>query len=127
MKEYVGEEKKIAILFSDIIGYTNFAETLPPYDVVHVLNRYYFQMDKIITQHKGTISDFIGDGILALFGIDDQEDAPLHSVKSGLEMFVAVQKLNNYLKPMFNRTFQIRIGIHYGNVVVGTFGSINQK
>ena len=127
ISEYVGEEKKIAILFSDIIGYTPFAESLPPYDVVHVLNRYYFQMNKIITQNHGMVSDFIGDGICALFGVDEGYDAPLNSVKSALEMFQAVQALNNYLQPMFHRTFQIRIGIHYGNAVVGTFGALHQK
>ena len=127
MQEYVGEEKKIAILFSDIIGYTPFAESLPPYDVVHVLNRYYFQMNRIVTENQGTVSDFIGDGILALFGIDDGYDAPFQAVNAALQMFEAVQRLNIYLQPMFNRSFQIRIGIHYGNVVVGTFGALHQK
>ena len=84
-------------------------------------------MDRIVTENQGTVSDFIGDGILALFGIDDGDDAPFQAVNAALQMFEAVQRLNIYLQPMFNRSFQIRIGIHYGNVVVGTFGALHQK
>ena len=59
----LGQEKDLAILFTDIENYTEFAEALPPYDVVHVLNRYYQTMNEIIVQHKGVISDVAGDGM----------------------------------------------------------------
>ena len=62
----LGQEKNLAILFTDIENYTEFAEALPAYDVVHVLNRYYQTMNEIIVQHKGVISDVAGDGILKI-------------------------------------------------------------
>jgi len=86
----VGEEKQIAILFSDI-------------------------------------SDYIGDGIMALFGIEDSDGAAFRAVKAGLEMFKAVDSLNPYLEMMYGSSLQIRIGVHFGEVVVGTIGIANMK
>ena len=60
----LGKEIDLAILFTDIENYTQFAEAFPAYDVVHVLNRYFQTMNEIIVQHKGIISDVAGDGIL---------------------------------------------------------------
>jgi adenylate cyclase len=123
----VGEEKQIAILFSDISGYTPFAESLLPYDVIHVLNRYFHLMGKVIQRNGGYIGDYIGDGIMALFGIEDSDGAAFRAVKAGLEMFKAVDSLNPYLEIMYGRGFQIRIGVHFGEVVVGTIGIANMK
>ncbi|MCI0695214.1 adenylate/guanylate cyclase domain-containing protein [candidate division KSB1 bacterium] len=123
----VGEEKKIAILFADISGYTSFCEALPPYDVIHVLSRYFHLMGKVITRQGGYISDYIGDGIMALFGIEDPAGTALRAVKAGVEMLAMVEKLNPYLEMMYNKSFQIRIGVHYGEVVVGTIGVANMK
>ncbi|MDN5205524.1 adenylate/guanylate cyclase domain-containing protein [Fulvivirgaceae bacterium BMA10] len=122
MRHY-GEEKRIGILFCDIIGYTPFAESLPAYDVVHVLNRYYFQMNQVIERNGGEISDFIGDGLLALFGTNNTNNCAINAVKAGLEMNKAMKELNPYLQSMYGKTFEIRIGVHYGNVVIGTFGN----
>jgi len=123
----VGEEKQIAILFADISGYTSFCEALPPYDVIHVLSRYFYLMGKVITRHGGYISDYIGDGIMALFGIENPAEAALRAVKAGVEMLAAVEKLNPYLEAMFKKSFHIRLGVHYGEVVVGTIGVANMK
>src|SRR5436305_8583209 len=70
----IGEEKKLAILFADIRGFTPFAERLLPYDVVHVLNRYYYEVGRAISEHGGRIDNYMGDGLLALFGIDDTKE-----------------------------------------------------
>ena len=125
--DHAGEEKKLAILFCDIEGYTSFAESLPPYDVVHVLNRYYMLMGEVIAKNKGIISDYIGDGLLALFGVQDVENPSLHALRAGLAMFQALKELNPYLMSMFHKCFKIRIGVHYGTVVVGTFGNLQFK
>ena len=122
-----GEEKQIAILFADISQYTPFAEALPPYDIIHVLNRYFYLMGQAIRLNSGTISDYVGDGLMALFGVDDSTHPALRAVKAGLEMFKAVEKLNPYLETMYDRRFQIRIGIHFGEVVVGTIGIASMK
>jgi len=118
----LGTEKDVAILFTDIINYTEFAEAFPAYDVVHVLNRYYRTMNEIIVQHKGVISDVAGDGILALFGVIEVSKNPvLDAVSAVRAMNAALAEFNGYLDQMYDRSFGIRAGINYGNVIIGDF------
>ncbi|HEX8068712.1 MAG TPA: adenylate/guanylate cyclase domain-containing protein [Pyrinomonadaceae bacterium] len=118
----VGEEKEIAILFADIRGFTAVAEALPPYDVIYLLNRYFSQMDQVITRRGGYIDNYIGDGIMALFGVDGQPDAALRATAAGLDMLAAVERMKPYLEAAYDRTFNIGVGIHYGEAVVGGIG-----
>ena len=121
LPDHVGEEN-IAILFVDIQGYTAFAEAVPPYDVVHALNRYFYLMHAVVADHDGHVSDYIGDGMLAFFGVEDSRNPSRDAVAAGLAMFGAVDRLNEYIEPMYGRAFRIRVGVHYGEVVVGTIG-----
>ena len=123
----VGEEKRLAILFSDIRGFTPFSEALPPYDVVHVLNRYFRQMGREITRFGGCIDNYAGDGLMALFGMDDPTEAPLQAVKAGLGMLEAMEQFRPYLETIYSTSFQIGIGIHYGEAVVGEIGAENLR
>ncbi len=118
----LGQEKDLAILFTDIENYTQFAEAFPAYDVVHVLNRYYQTMNEIIVQHKGVISDVAGDGILALFGvIEDSKNPVLDAINAVRAMNTALMQFNGYLNQMYDRSFGIRAGINFGKVIVGNF------
>jgi len=118
----LGQEKDLAILFTDIENYTQFAEAFPAYDVVHVLNRYYQTMNEIIVQYKGIISDVAGDGILALFGVmKDNKNPVLDAINTIQGMNTALIQFNEYLNQMYNRSFRIRAGIHFGKVIVGHF------
>ncbi len=124
----VGETKRLAILFADIRGFTPFAEALSAYDVMHVLNRYFRRMEKAIVRNGGCINAFIGDGLMALFGVEDPMAASLRAVRAALEMLQEMEDLNPYIQMMYGRTLRIGIGIHYGDVVVGTVGvGANQK
>jgi adenylate cyclase len=118
----VGEERKLAVLFADIRGFTPFAEALPPYDVVHVLNRYFHEMGQVIIKHGGHIDNYMGDGLMALFGMENTTGAALQAVKAGLEMHAAMEQLKPYLETIYSKSFQIGVGIHYGEVVVGAIG-----
>jgi adenylate cyclase len=118
----LGEEKHLAILFTDIENYTPFAESLPPYDVVHVLNRYFRLMSTIVDQHHGYIVDYVGDGLLVVFGLEQPATAVLDALAAAQEMMRAVTSLGPYLNQMYGRTFRIRAGLHYGAVVVGHIG-----
>jgi adenylate cyclase len=118
----LGKEKDLAILFTDIENYTQFAEAFPAYDVVHVLNRYYQTMNEIIVQHKGIISDVAGDGILALFAsIEDSKNPVLDAINAVREMHKALIHFNEYLLQMYDRSFGIRAGINFGKAIVGNF------
>jgi len=118
----LGIAKDLAILFTDIVNYTQFAEAFPAYDVVHVLNRYYQTMNEIIVQHKGVISDVAGDGILALFGvIEDSENPVLDAINAVRAMNAALTRFNGYLDQMYDWSLGIRAGINFGKAIIGNF------
>ncbi|UOR06969.1 adenylate/guanylate cyclase domain-containing protein [Hymenobacter aerilatus] len=118
----LGEEKRLAVLFSDIEDYTVFAEALPAYDVVHVLNRYFQLMSEVVRAHRGRIIDYIGDGLMVVFGLEDEATAAADALAAARGMLQAVEQLNPYLRKMYCRSFRVRIGVHYGEVVVGDLG-----
>jgi adenylate cyclase len=118
----LGQEKDLAMLFTDIENYTELAEAFPAYDVVHVLNRYYQTMNEIIVQHKGVISDVAGDGILALFGaLEESKNPVLSAINAVHAMNTSLIQFNRYLNRMYDRSFRIRAGINLGKVIVGKF------
>jgi adenylate cyclase len=123
----VGVEKGIFILFADIQGFTPFAEALMPYDVVHVLNRYFNLMGKVIRHYQGYINAYMGDGLMALFETDDPAAEAEQAIRAGLEMLAEVEKLQPYLRDLYHRSFDIRIGLHYGQVVTGALGALGDR
>jgi adenylate cyclase len=125
--EAAGEERQVAILFVDIRGFTSFAENLLPYDVIHALNRYYHRMGQIVHRHGGVIDNYMGDGILAVFGIEGSEQMVSRALEAGLEMLNAVESMKPYFEAIHGRSFDIGIGLHYGAVVVGSIGWGNYK
>lgn len=120
----LGREKNIAVLFTDLANYTAFSESLPAYDVVHVLNRYYLTMNEIVSEYGGVISDVAGDGMLILFGACKKEDGlvmdAIHTVKA---MQLKLREFNTYLEGMYGFSFGLRAGIHYGPAIIGHFST----
>lgn len=119
----IGEDKELAVLFADIRDFTPFAEALPPYDVIHVLNRFFRQMGHAITRHRGRIDNYMGDGLMALFGLDDTEEPALHAVRAGVAILDEMDRFTPYLQTVYGRGLKVGVGIHYGDVVVGSIGS----
>jgi adenylate cyclase len=123
----VGEERELAILFSDIRGCTAFWEPLPPHDV-HMLNRYFHAMGPPVRQFASTIDNYMSDGLMALFGMDGSDGNPaLCAVRAGLAMLDAMDALKPYLETAYGHSFYMDIGIHYGQVVVGAVGAIGRE
>jgi class 3 adenylate cyclase/hemoglobin-like flavoprotein len=118
------EEKKVGVLFCDISGFTTIAENQLPYDIVHSLNRFFKQLGDPIFASHGVINKYLGDGMLALFGLDNasHEECARSAVRASLRMLAAAQHLNGYLQTHFGFSFEPRIGLHYGSVVVGQVG-----
>ena len=123
----VGEDRHLAILFADIRNFTSFTEAQLPYDVIHVLNRYFNRVGAIINRHNGQINNFMGDGIMALFGVSRPETAALDAVRAGLEMLQAVEAMQPYFEVQFKTSFRIGIGIHCGEVVLGAVGAGDRR
>ena len=122
-----GEEKELAILFADIRGFTGLAEDLPPFDVIHLLNRYFNRMGSVIVRNGGQIDNYMGDGLMALFGLTGKGGAALNAVTAALEMVEAVNQLRVYFEANYAKNFRIGIGVHYGEVVVGTVGAVGSR
>jgi len=68
-----GKESKIAVLFSDLREFTRFSESQLPYDVVHIVNRYFRRMGEVVLANDGFIDKYVGDGLMALFGLSDSD------------------------------------------------------
>jgi class 3 adenylate cyclase/nitrite reductase/ring-hydroxylating ferredoxin subunit len=122
-----GEAKKVTIFFSDIADFTSLAERLSAYDVMYLLNRYFVQVGDVIEQNGGFIDKFVGDGLMAIFGVDGQPDAPLRSVQAALQTLAAVDSMKPFFASMYDADFDIRIGLHYGEAVLGSLGSIGHE
>ena len=117
-----GEAKYVAVFFSDIVDFTALSERLSPYDVMYLLNRYFAQVGDVIEQNGGFIDKLIGDGLMAIFGIEDQPNAPVRAVNAALQTLATVDRLKPFFASMYGIDFDIRIGLNYGEAVIGTLG-----
>jgi adenylate cyclase len=116
----VGEEQHVAVMFVAIRRFTEFAETHLPYDVIHVLQRLFREWSRVVTDHGGTVTTFMGDGFMALFGIDDADRAAAQAVHAGLRILDVTDDARTWLEDLVGRTLVVNVGIHYGEAVVGT-------
>jgi class 3 adenylate cyclase len=120
----VGHEAVVSILFCDIRSFTGFSERALPYDVIHILNRYFETIGDAIDRNGGYIDKYMGDGIMAIFGLDrDLHDEPAClAVRAARDMVLSLDDFNRYLKSRYNHEFRIGIGIHTGTAIVGSLG-----
>ena len=123
----VGTVRNLTIMFCDIKGFTPFSESLSAYDVIFILNRYFSIMREIIIKNGGEVNNYIGDAVMAIFGLKESRQQTLRSVNAGLQMLEAMDEFKKYLKDAYDRIFDIRIGIHFGEVIVGTVGYGDDK
>jgi adenylate cyclase len=118
-----GSEREIAILFADIRGFTGLAEGRLPYDVVFVLNRYFAAMGRAVEAAGGRVDKFIGDGVMALFGIEsDARTACRRALAAARLMSERLEELNHSLRGELDQPLRIGIGIHVGPTIVGEMG-----
>ena len=120
----VGREVEATVLFSDIRSFTAFSETALPYDVVHILNRYFDAVCAAIDRNGGYIDKYMGDGIMAVFGLDPSftDPHPVLAVRAAREMLEALERFNGFLSERYHHRFRIGIGMHRGPVIVGELG-----
>jgi len=122
-----GEKRDVCILFSDIRSFTSISENNSADSVVDFLNRYFDIMVALIKKHGGTIDKFIGDAILAIFGAPTSyEDNTQRAVLAAKDMISALPLLHTGTMKLPEQGFQIGIGIHRGNAIVGNIGSADK-
>ncbi|ACI59130.1 adenylate/guanylate cyclase (plasmid) [Rhizobium leguminosarum bv. trifolii WSM2304] len=118
-----GREREIAVLFVDIRHFTTLTETRLPFDVVFLLNRYFAIIGKAVEQAGGRLDKFIGDGAMALFGLNTApEEACRQALKAAAAIVAEIEKLAAELAEELALPLRIAIGIHTGPAVVGTMG-----
>lgn len=118
-----GDRRKITILVSDLRGFTAISEHLSAEEVITILNIYLEDMTEIIIQHKGTVSEFLGDGIMVLFGAPtERNDDASRAVACALSMQIAMKRINEKLEKLRFPEIEMGIGINTGTVVLGNIG-----
>ena len=118
----VGPEvrKTITVVFSDLVGSTALGEQLDPESLRLVMDRYFAEMGAILERHGGTVEKYIGDAVMAVFGIPVvHEDDALRAVRAAAEMRDALVPLNDELERERGVTIQVRVGVNTGEVVAG--------
>lgn len=120
----VGKEEHLSILFSDVRGFTAFSEAAPASQVVEMLNFYLDSMVDIVFECQGTLDKFIGDALMAFFGapLRTKEHAK-HAVQAAMMMSQKLVDINQYFDSKGFPPFEIGIGIHTGEVILGNIGS----
>lgn len=118
-----GRERDLAVLFCDIRGFTAFSEHRLPYDVIFVLNRYFRAMSEEIQANGGYVDKFVGDGLMALFGLEaDKQTACRQAVQAVRAMSDKLDLLNQELADELDEPLRIGIGVHAGQAIVGELG-----
>jgi class 3 adenylate cyclase len=119
-----GEKREVTILMSDLRGYTRWVEESDPVAVVRVLNGYLARMTEIITQQGGTINEFIGDAIFAIFGAPlAHPDHAERAAACALAMQRAMEEINRHNAARGLPRLEMGIGLSTGEAVVGNIGS----
>jgi len=116
-----GQRRKVTILFADIKGFTALSEKMEPEKVVEVLNTFFTEMVELVFQHQGTLDKFLGDALMADFGVPVEiPQAPAQAVACALAMHRRLGEMRTQgLTPIKG----MRIGINTGEAIVGNIGS----
>ena len=118
-----GRERDIVVLFCDIRHFTTLTEGRLPFDIVFLLNRYFSIVGRVIEDSGGRLDKFIGDGVMALFGLGPTpQEACRQALKAAAEIIREIDRLGEELADELAIPLRIAIGIHAGPAVVGSMG-----
>jgi len=120
----VGEDRVLALLFSDIRGFTSISERMAPNEIVESLNAYFGLMVDVVMSNSGIVDKYIGDAIMAFYGAPVATgNEAFNALKSAFEMAAALADFNVWQAKRGRPEFRTGIGINYGLVTVGNIGS----
>ncbi|HEU0127282.1 MAG TPA: adenylate/guanylate cyclase domain-containing protein, partial [Pseudonocardiaceae bacterium] len=113
-----GARKTVTVVFADIVSWTELGERLDPETVRQLMARYFQTLRRVLERHGGTVEKFIGDAVMAVFGIPVvHEDDALRATHAAFEITEALRKLNEELKRRWGVRLEVRIGVNTGEVV----------
>lgn len=121
------QRRRVTVFFSDVVGFTAMADRVDPEALAEIVNDYLGELSELIERHRGTLNEFAGDGVMAIFGAPDELD-PADQVHAALAAARELQRsLPSWSQSWFEHGIleeaRARIGINTGTVSVGTFGS----
>lgn len=119
-----GSERQIAVVFVDLRGSTTLGEARLPYDVLFILNHFFGEMSKALAATGGIYSNFTGDGLMAIYGLDAAEPrtGAEQALRGVREMLMRLDQLNAQLRGDLKAPLQIGVGLHFGEAIVGALG-----
>src|SRR6185503_2450872 len=118
-----GERRQVTVLFADIAGFTSLAEKLDPEDVHRIMDRCFELITAEVHRFEGTINQYTGDGVMALFGAPiAHEDGPRRAAHAALAIQRVLRDYDREVQSQGGLPLQMRIGLHTGPVVVGKIG-----
>jgi class 3 adenylate cyclase len=121
------ERRKVTLLFADMVGFTDLSDSLEPEELSAVLNEYLREMTAVAVTHGGTLDNFIGDGLMVLFGAPERAEEQVQAwsaVRAALAMRERAGELAARIRSRgIPADLQVRVGINTGHCTVGVFGS----
>ncbi|VAW82691.1 Adenylate cyclase [hydrothermal vent metagenome] len=117
-----GRQLDVAILFCDLRKFTSYAENKPPDEVIIFLNAYFTKLADVVTEHNGIVNKFLGDAIMAVFGVDGDSRYAEHAVDAAFDILMH----SGSALMQDGTTFDIGIGMHCGQAAAGTVGSADR-
>src|SRR5438093_6375702 len=113
--------KTVTVLFCDVTGSTALGEKIDPESLRQVMSRYFETAKTIVERHGGTVEKFIGDAVMAVFGVPAvHEDDALRAVRAADELRAGLGELNDELEHSYGTRLELRMGVNTGEVVTGT-------
>ena len=119
-----GDKRRVAVMFTDIRGFTALSETMNPDTLAKLLTEYFTEMVECVFRHGGTLDKFIGDSVMAQWGapISEPDDCD-RAMRAALDMMTELDQLNERWRRESRPTLQIGIGLNVGDVFAGNIGS----
>lgn len=122
-----GERRELTLLFTDLAGFTEIAESMEVEQVAAILNRHLSEMTAIVMAHGGTVDKFIGDAIMAFWNAPlEQPDPELRAVHAAIAMQARMREMHDDMLARDGVSLSMRIGLHRGPCIVGNLGGDNR-
>ncbi len=121
------ERRKLTLLFTDMVGFTDLSDSLEPEELSEVLNEYLREMASVAVSHGGTLDNYIGDGVMVIFGAPQRTDEGMQAwsaIQAALDMKDRSEELAKDIRGRgIPADLRIRVGVNTGHCTIGVFGS----
>jgi class 3 adenylate cyclase/CheY-like chemotaxis protein len=121
------ERRRLTLLFADMVGFTDLSDTLEPEELSEVFNEYLREMTAVAVAHGGTLDNYIGDGLMVIFGAPSQDEESAQAwaaVKAAFGMMARADELTAVIRERgIPADLRVRVGVNTGHCTVGVFGS----